>query len=335
MLATKYRPKTFADVVGQRSSVLVLSKAIERDMVPASLVLSGMRGTGKTSMARIFARALNPTEDNEALFLWEVDAASSGGVDSMRTLIEDVRYSSPFHRVIVLDEVHAATQAGFQVLLKTLEEPPPRVTFVLVTTEPNKIPDTILGRSMQCRFGKITDADIKARLEFVAESEGIETEDQTLARIVEAADGGMRDALMLLDQAALMGDGRVTADVLDQIAGGRSAVPFLEAVGQGNLYLSIIEADKLSAALGALAATDQMILEFREVFLGRRQVRGWKAADAFEAIPKLWRMAEQIKRLGPDDRAAMCALAAELCRGFGGSKDFLSSKEISKVYSSA
>ena len=318
MLATKYRPKVFSDVVGQRSSVLVLSKAIERGLVPASLVLSGMRGTGKTSMARIFARALNPGEDNEALFLWEVDAASSGGVDAMRSLIDDVRFSSPFHRVVVLDEVHAASSAGFQVLLKTLEEPPPRVTFVLVTTEPNKIPETIVTRSMQCRFGKIQPKDIEGRLRFVADAEGIVVDDGLLKQIAEYADGGMRDALMLLDQAALMGDGRISVEVLDQFAGGRSAVPFLEAVAEGNIYKSILLADGLAAELGAQAAVERMVLEFREMFLGRGVVSGWKVVDAVEAVPKLWKMAEQIRRLGPDDRSAMCALAAELCRSFGG-----------------
>ena len=323
MLATKYRPKTFSDVVGQRSSVLVLSKAIERDMVPASLVLSGMRGTGKTSMARIFARELNPTEDNEALFLWEVDAASAGGVDAMRALIDDLRYSSPFHRVVVLDEVHAATQAGFQVLLKTLEEPPPRVTFVLVTTEPNRIPDTILTRSMQCRFGKIQTQDIEGRLRYVVDQEDIKVPDGLISQIAEYADGGMRDALMLLDQAELMGDGNITPDVLDQIAGGRSAAPFLEAIRKGNLARSILAADALSAEVGAQGAVERALLECREMLLGRRRAEGWSAQDAAVAIPKLWKMAEQIKRLGPDDRTAMCALAAELCRTISPNKVYI------------
>ena len=334
MLATKYRPSTFDDVVGQRASVLLLSRMVDRNMVPASLVFSGMRGTGKTSMARIFARALNPGESAEALFLWEIDAASSGGVDAMRSLVEDVRFSSPFFRVVVLDEVHAASSAGFQVLLKTLEEPPPRVVFVLVTTEPNKIPETILTRSMQCRFLKIPPADVLARLRFVADAEGIECSPDALRWIVDFADGGMRDALMVLDQARLMAESApVTVGLLEASLGGRSAADWLRAVRSGNLALAVMSADVLAAEVGSASAVERAVLACREMLLGGPLLEGWSREDAVRAVPKLWKMASQIKRLGPDDRAALCALSAELCRLFGvGPGPVLSRSELEVLF---
>ena len=333
MLATKYRPKRFRDVVGQTAPRLVLRKMVSREMMPASLVFSGMRGTGKTSMARILARAVNCSESGggdscgdcsscsdvdagSAPFLWEVDAASSGGVEEMRTLVSDARYSSGFWKVIVLDEVHAASSAGFQVLLKTLEEPPPRVTFVLVTTEPEKIPATIMTRSMQCRFTRIPPDEVFRRLADVADSEGIEVTERALDWIVSYADGGMRDALMVLDQVSLVKGGRVTTEALVSVLGERSCVSWLEILATGNVAASVLEIDALASEIGAGAVVERAILDLRDLLVNRRTIKGWTKAVAAEVIPKLWKMATQIRNLGPDDRAAAAALSAELGRWF-------------------
>lgn len=334
MLATKYRPKRFADIVGQTAPVMVLTQMVARDMVPAALVFCGRRGCGKTSMARILARAKNcedrlpgygdscgqcgscqAVDQGRAMFLVEVDAASSGGVDSMRAIIEDAQYSAGGnHKIIILDEVHAATSQGFQVLLKTLEEPPPRVTFVLVTTEPDKIPATIMTRSMMCRFGKIPPSDVRRRLKDVADAEGIAADEEVLDWIVDYADGGMRDALMVLDQAATALR-QVTTDGLIRMFGDRRVTKWLQMVWSNNLAGAVLEADDLCAEAGAAAVIDRAILELRDVLLGG-QVGSWRPAEAAEVIPKLWKMAVEVRRLGPDERAAMCALSAEIAGYF-------------------
>lgn len=184
-LALKYRPKRFDEIVGQKPTRAVLAKMIESEALPPSMVFAGVRGTGKTSAARIVARAINcesddgvepcglcghcvAVENETATYVLEVDAASHGGAEAMRKLVDDAMYSAGADwKVYVLDEAHSVSSQGFQVLLKTLEEPPPRTSFILVTTEPERIPDTIHARSMFFRFAKITNDDIRARLEYV------------------------------------------------------------------------------------------------------------------------------------------------------------------------
>jgi DNA polymerase-3 subunit gamma/tau len=342
-LALKYRPKTFADIVGQKPTRAVLAKIVESRVLPPSMIFAGVRGTGKTSMARIVAKAINcehgevepcgecdhcvSVDTESAGFVTEIDAASHGGVDAMRQLVEDALYSSGGDwKVYVLDEVHSVSQQGFQVLLKTLEEPPPRTSFILVTTEPEKIPDTIHARSMFFRFAKITQRDIKDRLIEIAEAEEISVSSSGIGWIAENADGGMRDAIMILDQVHRLGDVTITEELLIGVFGEQSVGRWLDALLSGNPAKAVLVADELVSQHGSVGAmVDRALITLRNVLLakaGQREmprdieqmVTGMSQGQVIEMIKKLWDMRQQVKQLGPDDRAAVVALSAELSR---------------------
>lgn len=221
-LALKYRPRTFEDIVGQPVVRTVLSKMVSDRTVPAGLLFSGVRGAGKTTTGRILAAGLNcekwpvgpcghcPSCESvfagNSLDVIEIDAASSGLVADVRTLTEMVQYStSGEYRVVLLDEAHSMSREGFNALLKTLEEPPANTVFVLLTTEPHRIIDTIVSRCMTFEFRKITVKDMVGRLEFITASEGVDVEPQLLPTLAGRADGGMRDAVMSLDQCLRAG----------------------------------------------------------------------------------------------------------------------------------
>jgi DNA polymerase-3 subunit gamma/tau len=194
-LSLRYRPTTFQDVVGQKVNAIVLSKMVEEGSVPQGLLFAGPKGSGKTSMARILANALDAGEPIE------VDAASNGLVADVRTMIDSLRYSAGTeYRVIILDEAHSMTKEAFNALLKTLEEPPAGTIFILVTTEPEKIPETVKSRLMEFTFRKVSPALIQERLYKVIQAEGITHSDDLVKYIAERADGSVRDALMMLDQ---------------------------------------------------------------------------------------------------------------------------------------
>jgi DNA polymerase-3 subunit gamma/tau len=340
-LALKYRPRRFTDIVGQKPTRAVLAKMISAEELPPSMIFAGVRGTGKTSAARIVAKAINCREpglepcgnchncvavDTEvSTHYLEVDAASHGGAEAMRSLVEDSQYSAGTEwKVYVLDEVHSVSSMGFQVLLKTLEEPPPRTTFILVTTEPERIPDTIHARSMFFRFAKITDHDIIERLEYVAHAEGIRFTAGGLRWITEHANGGMRDALMVLDQVHRLGDVVVSEEMLTGLFGEQSVGRWLEALLSGNPAKAVLVADELVSQHGSVASmVDKALLTLRAMLLakaGHREMPSDVAqinlntAQVVEMIKKLWAMRSQIKSLGPDDRAAVVALSAELSR---------------------
>ncbi len=345
-LALKYRPKRFADIVGQKPTRAVLAKMVESGDLPPSLIFAGVRGTGKTSAARILAKAINcsatgsfepcgecvncvAVETESAPFVVELDAASHGGADSMRQLVEDAMYSAGQDwKVYVLDEVHSVSRTGFDVLLKTLEEPPPRTSFVLVTTEPERIPDTIQARSMYFRFAKITEHDLLARLEEVAGLEEIPLEPDGAQWIVEHANGGMRDALMTLDQVHRLGDDvPVTEVLLTGLFGEQSVGVWVEALLSGNPAKAAVVADELVAQHGSVAAMiDRALVTLRNALLAKAGYRtypsdmptGLSQADLVEMVRKLWSMRQQVRSLGPDDRAAVVALSAEMTRGVAG-----------------
>lgn len=194
-LALKYRPRKFSEIIGQKINAVVLDRMVESDEVPHGLLFSGPRGSGKTSTARILAQALGDSEPVE------VDAASHGLVGDVRELVSTLRYSSGSkYRIIILDEAHSMTKEAFNALLKTLEEPPAGTIFVLVTTEPEKIPETVKSRLMEFTFRKITPEVIRERLTLVRNNEKISIEDELLAYLSVRADGSARDALMMLDQ---------------------------------------------------------------------------------------------------------------------------------------
>ncbi len=220
VIARKYRPQTFDEIIGQEPIVRTLKNAIEQNQVAHAYIFSGTRGVGKTTTARILAKALNcqkgPTTQPcgqcppcqeiaaaTAVDVLEIDAASNRGIDEIRELRESVRYlpARDPTKVFIIDEVHMLTTEAFNALLKTLEEPPPRVLFVLATTEPQRIPSTIQSRCQNFHFRTISFQEILAVLERVARQEKIKVEPEALAVMARAAEGSLRDALSVLDQA--------------------------------------------------------------------------------------------------------------------------------------
>jgi DNA polymerase III subunit gamma/tau len=217
-LYNKYRPSTFEEVAGQRSIVRTLKNAIASGKIAHAYLFCGPRGTGKTSMARLFAKALNCekgigqqcnacsncqaiNEGNHPDVI-EIDAASNNGVDQVRDLIDKVRYApiKGRYKIYIIDEVHMMSAGAFNALLKTLEEPPEQVIFILATTEPYKVLPTILSRCQRFDFGKIDDQDIREKLIWILDKEKVTYDEKGIDAIVSLADGGMRDALSILDQ---------------------------------------------------------------------------------------------------------------------------------------
>lgn len=228
--ARKYRPMTFDSVVGQSALTTTLKNAVKSSKLAHAYLFCGPRGVGKTTCARIFAKAINcqtPTQEGEAcnscescksfneqrsLNIFELDAASNNSVENIKTLMEQTRIPPQVghYKVFIIDEVHMLSTAAFNAFLKTLEEPPAHVIFILATTEKHKILPTILSRCQIYDFERMTITNTISHLKKVAEKEGITYEEQALELIAEKADGGMRDALSIFDQAASFCQGNIT-----------------------------------------------------------------------------------------------------------------------------
>ncbi|HEX2486943.1 MAG TPA: DNA polymerase III subunit gamma/tau, partial [Myxococcota bacterium] len=240
VLARKWRPARFDEVAGQAHVTTALRNAIRSGRIPHALLLAGPRGVGKTTLARLLARALNcekgPTPEpcgtcsfcreiaaGTSTDVQEIDAASRTSVDDVREIVEAVRYApTPGKwRIFVVDEVHMLSAAAFNALLKTLEEPPPRSLFVFATTNPEKIPFTVVSRCQRYDLRRLAAAEVAARLRDVAAAEGLRLSETSLLRLARAGEGSLRDALTLLDQVVAVGGAEVgdaeVAAILDLI----------------------------------------------------------------------------------------------------------------------
>jgi DNA polymerase III subunit gamma/tau len=269
VLARKYRPATFDDLIGQDAMVRTVSNAFETDRVPQAWILTGVRGVGKTTTARILARALNyelpdgsitsPTikmpvlgvhcqaiMESRHIDVIEMDAASHNGVDDVRQINEAIRYApvSARYKVYILDEVHMLSTAAFNALLKTLEEPPPHAKFVFATTEIRKVPITILSRCQRFDLRRVDAGSLVAHLQRIAGQEAIEVEPEAFALIARAAEGSVRDALSLLDQAIAHAAGPVCADHVRQMLGladRARVIDLFEALMRGDIAAALAE----------------------------------------------------------------------------------------------
>ncbi len=268
-LARKWRPQFFSDLVGQEHIAQTLTNAIRKSRISQGYLFTGTRGIGKTSAARIFAKALRcPTSvepgipcnkcqdcteiaEGRSVDVLEIDGASNNGVDAVREIRENVKYlpSSGKYKIYIIDEVHMLTTAAFNALLKTLEEPPAHIVFIFATTDPQKIPETVLSRCQRFDFKRVSQKDLKDRLQKICKEEGLKISEDALAILAREAEGSMRDGVSLLDQVLSISEGKkeISAEmittalglidkqtILDCVSGvlNKDAIKSLEAIGR-------------------------------------------------------------------------------------------------------
>ncbi|MBQ9035922.1 MAG: DNA polymerase III subunit gamma/tau [Erysipelotrichaceae bacterium] len=244
-LYRKYRPSTFEEVVGQKHVVMTLQNAVKNNKLAHAYLFCGPRGTGKTSVAKLLAKTINCTSENKPCGhcancidiqesthpdVVELDAATNNGVDEVRELIEKVKYApmQGKYKVYIIDEVHMMTPSAFNALLKTLEEPPEYCVFILATTEPHKVLPTIVSRCQRFDFNKVPVPVMKERLRYIVDKEGINCDDSALQLISELAEGGMRDALSVLDQCIAYAENNITAEDVSIVYGIATTAEKLE-----------------------------------------------------------------------------------------------------------
>ncbi len=317
-LYREWRPQGFDQVVGQQHVVRTLTNAIRDDQLSHAYLFAGPRGTGKTSVARILAKAINcqqgPTAepcgecpsckgimDGSAMDVIEIDAASNRGINEIRDLREKVRYAPAHsrHKVYIIDEVHMLTTEAFNALLKTLEDPPGHVFFVMATTEAHKIPLTILSRVQRFDFHRIKVADIAARLREIADHQGLDVEESTLHMMARQADGAMRDAVGLLDQCRSFAGNRITVDDVTEVLG---------TVGYDVLMdlASRLDRGDVSGCLGMVDAADS---EGRDMAVMTRDLLGH-----FRNLMLLSLGNEALLDVGQDHLEGLRSQAAEIPR---------------------
>lgn len=253
VLARKYRPATFSEVVGQEHILQALENSIEHNKLHQAYIFSGTRGVGKTTIARVFAKCLNclkcempqtePCNQCTAceeiklgrhIEFLEVDAASRTGVDDMRELLESVQYkpANARFKIYLIDEVHMLSKSSFNVLLKTLEEPPPHVMFLMATTEVERVPKTVLSRCLQFNLKVIPENQIREHIQSLLDLEAVKYDDESLALIASSAQGSIRDGLTLLDQAIAHGNGALQSDKVKALLGTIDQSYIIELVNQ-------------------------------------------------------------------------------------------------------
>ncbi len=349
-LYRKYRPQTFSDVVGQKGVTDTLRAQIETGKLSHAYLFTGTRGTGKTSCAKILAKAVNcldpqdgnpcnccaacrAIDDGSCMDVLEIDAASNNGVDSVRVLRDDAIYtpSEVRRRVYIIDEVHMLSIAAFNALLKIIEEPPEHLIFILATTELNKVPATILSRCQRFSFRRLRPEDIAGRLNFIAYQEGIQIAPAALRLLARLADGAMRDGVSLLDQCASACQGELTEELVCQtlgLAGVKRTGELLMAAGKQDTAqtLSIFEAlyaegKDLGALFDELSALCRDLLVLKAApKSGVSMLSGIADESQAAELEKLFAPAELLRDLtlvqaakGAVSKNADARVAAELC----------------------
>ena len=329
VLARKWRPRTFAELTGQGHVVTALSNALTRGQLHHAYLLTGTRGVGKTTIARILAKSLNclthgvtatpcgscaacvDIDAGRFVDLLEIDAASNTGIDNMREILDNARYAPTVgrYKVYLIDEVHMLSKSAFNSMLKTLEEPPEHVKFVLATTDPQKVPVTVLSRCLQFALKPLAPDEIGARLAFILREEGVAHDEGAVALIARAASGSLRDGLSLLDQAIAFGGGEVRADpvramlgvvdrefvyrIADALAAGDGAALLAQADAIGARGLSAADALAELAGLVHRIAVAQAVPQTAAGFDDGERVAGYAQRFAPETVQLLWQIAAQ------------------------------------------
>ncbi len=329
-LARTWRPRNFSQLVGQTHVRTALENALTQGRLHQALLFSGTRGVGKTTLARIIASCLNceqgvsaspcgscsacqAIEQGRFVDLIEVDAASRTKVDDTRELLDNVPYAPASGRckVYLIDEVHMLSKSSFNALLKTLEEPPPHVQFLFATTDPQKLPITILSRCLQFHLKRISAEDIAARMRYILGQEKIEADDEGLARLARAADGSLRDGLSLLDQAIAFGAGAVTGEGVAQMLGSIERRDLLSIVGA-------VADNDAGTAWQAIDTIEEQGLDFVEVL--EELARLWQRLAVGQQVPQAWDAVEQAdlgplaERFAPEDLQVFYQIAVNARR---------------------
>jgi DNA polymerase-3 subunit gamma/tau len=300
VLARKWRPRRFAELVGQEHVVRALTHALDTGRIHHAFLFTGTRGVGKTTIARIFAKSLNcekgvssnpcgecgACRDIDAgryLDLLEIDAASNTGVDDVREVIENAQYAPARgkYKVYLVDEVHMLSRSAFNALLKTLEEPPPHVKFLLATTDPQKLPVTVLSRCLQFHLKRLSDAQIAAQVTRILQAEEVVHDADSVREIARAGNGSLRDALSLLDQAISYGGGALRADDVRAMLGtldrGRVAA-LLAALADGDAAALMAQVEEVAE----FAPDFESVLDELALLLHRVQLRQLAAIESDE-----------------------------------------------------
>ncbi len=318
VLARKWRPKNFAEMVGQDHVVRALKNALDVDRMHHAFLFTGTRGVGKTTVARILAKCLNCekgvtsspcgscsscTEIDEGRFvdLLEVDAASRSKVDETRELMENVQFAPTRgrYKVYLIDEVHMFSDKSFNALLKTLEEPPPHVKFLLATTDPQQLPITVLSRCLQFNLKRLPPEQIAQHLEAILKDEGVEAEEEGVSLIALAADGSMRDALSLLDQAIAFAGGKLTGSEVRAMLGAFDS-------GQVQNLLETLASGDAESVMGAVDTLASEVTDFGEALsavlsLLQKIALVQAVPDALAGRPDIEAIKALASRMPPED----------------------------------